>query len=128
MKKYFLYQVDAFTKEIFTGNPAGVVSNADGLDEISMQKIAREMNNSETAFIFNGDADCDVHVRFFTPTSEVPICGHATIAAHYVRAKELNLKNKTVVRQKTTARIIKLSWSREKFSSRKFPTPRRKKF
>ena len=51
MKKYSLYQVDAFTKEIFTGNPAGVVSNADGLDEISMQKIARELNNSDTAQI-----------------------------------------------------------------------------
>lgn len=106
MKKYFLYQVDSFTKEIFTGNPAGVVSNADGLDEIAMQKIARELNNSETAFIFDGGDDCDVHVRFFTPTAEVPICGHATIAAHYVRAKELALKNNSVVRQKTGAGIL----------------------
>ena len=106
MKKYFLYQVDSFTKEIFTGNPAGVVSNADGLDEIAMQKIAREMNNSETAFIFEGGEDFDVAVRFFTPTNEVPICGHATIAAHYVRAKELKLKNNSVVRQKTGAGIL----------------------
>ncbi len=106
MKKYFLYQVDAFTKKIFTGNPAGVVSNADGLSDSDMQKIARELNNSETAFIFSGDDDCDVHVRFFTPTSEVPICGHATIAAHYVRAKKLNLPNQTVVRQKTGAGIL----------------------
>ncbi len=106
MKKYFLYQVDSFTKEIFTGNPAGVVSNADGLDEIAMQKIAREMNNSETAFIFEGGEECDVAVRFFTPTNEVPICGHATIAAHYVRAKELKLKNNSVVRQKTGAGIL----------------------
>ena len=52
MKKYRLYQVDAFTKEIFKGNPAGVVTNADGLTEIQMQQIARELNNSETAFIF----------------------------------------------------------------------------
>ena len=106
MKKYFLYQVDAFTKKIFTGNPAGVVSNADGLSDSDMQKIARELNNSETAFIFSGDDDCDVHVRFFTPTSEVPICGHTTIAAHYVRAKELSLKNNTIVRQKTGAGIL----------------------
>lgn len=106
MKKYLLYQVDSFTKELFTGNPAGVVSNADGLDEISMQKIAREMNNSETAFIFSGNDDFDVHVRFFTPTNEVPICGHATIAAHYVRAKELSLKNNTIIRQKTGAGIL----------------------
>ncbi len=54
-----------------------------------MQAIARELNNSETAFIFKPRAsDHDVHIRFFTPTIEVPVCGHATIAAHYVRAIE----------------------------------------
>ncbi|WP_207305724.1 PhzF family phenazine biosynthesis protein, partial [Clostridioides difficile] len=52
-KKFRLYQVDSFTKEKFTGNPAGVITNADGLSESQMQKIARELNNSETAFIFN---------------------------------------------------------------------------
>lgn len=51
-KKFRLYQVDSFTKEKFTGNPAGVITNADGLSESQMQKIARELNNSETAFIF----------------------------------------------------------------------------
>ncbi|SMC25965.1 phenazine biosynthesis protein PhzF family [Clostridium acidisoli DSM 12555] len=86
-RKYDLYQVDSFTKEKFTGNPAGVITNADGLTDCEMQKIARELNNSETAFIFSSNSnEYDVHVRFFTPTNEVPICGHATIAAHYVRA------------------------------------------
>lgn len=51
MEKYRLYQIDSFTKERFTGNPAGVVTNADGLAEEQMQKIARELNNSETAFM-----------------------------------------------------------------------------
>ncbi|MBO2604652.1 PhzF family phenazine biosynthesis protein [Shewanella algae] len=46
-----LFQVDAFTTELFAGNPAGVVLNADGLNERQMQNIARELNNSETAFI-----------------------------------------------------------------------------
>ena len=74
---YNLYQIDSFTKEKLKGNPAGVITNADGLTEIEMQKIARELNNSETAFIFSSDSDeYDVHVRFFTPTHEVPICGH----------------------------------------------------
>ncbi|WPC39937.1 PhzF family isomerase [Clostridium sp. JS66] len=93
MKKYNLYQIDSFTKEKFSGNPAGVITNADGLTDCEMQKIARELNNSETAFIFssNNDDEYDVHVRFFTPTNEVPICGHATIAAHYARAIENNL-------------------------------------
>ncbi|MCR3757512.1 PhzF family isomerase [Clostridium felsineum] len=106
MKKYKLYQIDAFTNEKFTGNPAGVITNAEGLDNYEMQKIARELNNSETAFIFSGDSDTyDVHVRFFTPKSEVPICGHATIAAHYARAFEKCL-NTGVIKQKTGAGIL----------------------
>lgn len=91
-KKYRLYQIDSFTKDKFSGNPAGVITNADGLSAPEMQKIARELNNSETAFIFQSqDKDYDVYVRFFTPSNEVPICGHATIAAHYARAIENNL-------------------------------------
>jgi len=106
-KKYKVYQVDSFTKEKFTGNPAGVVSNADGLTEVQMQKIARELNNSETAFIFSSsNKEYDVHVRFFTPTNEVPICGHATIAAHYVRALENKFKDNIRVVQKTGAGIL----------------------
>lgn len=92
MKKYRVYQVDSFTREKFSGNPAGVVYHADGLTERQMQQLARELNNSETAFIFTGQKpDYDVEVRYFTPTTEVPICGHATIAAHYVRAIEEKL-------------------------------------
>lgn len=69
MARYRLYQVDAFTTEKFAGNPAGVVPNADGLTNDQMQAIARELNNSETAFIFNPQqSDHDVWVRFFTPT------------------------------------------------------------
>lgn len=96
-KKYNLYQIDSFTKKKFTGNPAGVITNADGLTTDDMQKIARELNNSETAFVFSSDsADHDVYIRFFTPTSEVPICGHATIAAHYARAIENKLDSKRI--------------------------------
>lgn len=90
--KYQLYQVDSFTRRPFVGNPAGVVPNADGLSEIQMQVITRELNNSETAFIFSPEEDdYDVGVRFFTPGTEVPSCGHATVAAHYVRAKIMQL-------------------------------------
>lgn len=106
MRQYTLYQIDSFTKEKFTGNPAGVVSNADGLSEDEMQKIARELNNSETAFILSPESDeYDVHVRFFTPLSEVPICGHATIAAHYARAIEKGM-NTSRVYHKTGAGIL----------------------
>lgn len=105
-KEYTLYQIDSFTKEIFSGNPAGVITNADGLTDIEMQMIARELNNSETAFIFQSDnQEYDVHIRFFTPTCEVPICGHATIAAHYARAVENGLYSVRVI-HKTGAGIL----------------------
>lgn len=105
-KKYRLYQIDSFTKEKFTGNPAGVITNADGLSESEMQKIARELNNSETAFIFSSDStDHDVYIRYFTPVNEVPICGHATIAAHYARAVENNL-NTTRIKQKSGVGVL----------------------
>lgn len=97
MKTYRVYQVDSFTTERFKGNPAGVVANADGLTERQMLAIARELNNSETVFIFSPDGeDHEVRLRYFTPTVEVPVCGHATVAAHYVRAIEQRLAAQTV--------------------------------
>ncbi len=106
MRKYRVFQVDAFTDKMFTGNPAGVVVNADGLTDMEMQKIARELNNSETAFILSptGD-DHDLWLRYFTPTVEVPLCGHATIAAHYVHARLVNSGSVTL-QQKTGAGIL----------------------
>lgn len=86
IRRVTLYQVDAFTTEPFTGNPAGVVPDATGLSEAEMQAIARELGNPETAFVRPGTADDEVVVRFFSPTREVPVCGHATLATHFVRA------------------------------------------
>lgn len=106
MRSYRCYQIDSFTKQKLAGNPAGVVTNADGLSEEEMQKIAREFNNSETAFIFSPTKkNYDVEVRYFTPTKEVPICGHATIAAHYARAME-NKMETTRIFQKTGAGVL----------------------
>lgn len=109
MKKNFkIYQINVFTDKVFEGNPAGVVVNADGLSEVQMQQIARELNNSETAFIFSpSDHSHDMQVRFFTPTVEVPSCGHASIAAGYVRAKE-NGFNKKIFNQKIQIGILPL--------------------
>ena len=90
-----VYHVDAFTSQPFRGNSAGVVFPADNLSEAQMQLIARELGHSETAFLLHND-DSDVRIRYFTPTVEVPICGHATVAAHYVRAKVLGLGNCTI--------------------------------
>ncbi len=77
--------VDAFTDEPLTGNAAGVVPDADGLSDDQMQAIARELAVSETAFLTDHPS-ADRQVRYFTPTTEVDLCGHATVAAHaYLR-------------------------------------------
>jgi len=106
MKKLITYQIDSFTKERFKGNPAGVVVNADGLNDDQMLWIARELNNSETAFLFApDDNNCDGIIRYFTPKTEVPVCGHATIAAMYARVLEDNLDS-CVLKYKTQIGIL----------------------
>ena len=108
-RTYTVYQINSFTTKKFTGNPAGVVVNAEGLTDREMLLIARELKNSETAFIFSSpekNSGYDVEVRFFTPTTEVPICGHATIAAHFVRALERQVQPGQTVWQKTKAGIL----------------------
>ncbi|WP_312994620.1 PhzF family isomerase [Chryseobacterium flavum] len=115
MKEVTVYQVDSFTKEKFKGNPAGVVLNAEHLNTEEMQLIARELNNSETAFIFRPDLydpAFDYHVRYFTPTTEVPSCGHATIAALYAKAKEDQLDT-CVIRIKTQIGILPVKIEKE---------------
>ncbi|MFJ3582836.1 PhzF family phenazine biosynthesis isomerase [Streptomyces sp. NPDC090127] len=101
-----LYQVDAFTRTPFTGNPAGVMLAAEGMTDAEMLAVARELNNSETAFVLPADgADHDVRVRFFTPTTEVPSCGHATVGAHFARAVEYGLPSCSL-RQKTGSGLV----------------------
>lgn len=100
-----LFHIDAFTTTLFKGNPAGVVLDADGLSAAQMQALARELKHSETAFVMAPqDAGHDVYIRYFTPTTEVPICGHATIAAHYARAVALGLGT-TELKQKSGAGV-----------------------
>jgi len=82
-----VFQVDAFTATRFSGNPAGVVLDADGMSEQDMRALARELNNGDTAFVLRPDGpDHDLRVRFFTPRSEAGFVGHATLAVHAVLA------------------------------------------
>lgn len=74
-----LYQLDAFTRHPFEGNPCAVVLDADGLDAQAMQRIAQEMNLSETAFVLRSQV-ADVRARYFTPAEEIPLAGHPTLA------------------------------------------------
>lgn len=73
--------VDAFADEPLAGNAAGVVPNAAGLSDDQMQRIAAELGASETAFLLGSD-EADERLRYFTPATEVDLCGHATIAAY----------------------------------------------
>jgi PhzF family phenazine biosynthesis protein len=82
MKKIKFYQVDAFTGHLFGGNPAAVCLLDQWLDDALMQSVAAENNLAETAFILKTGDDFDI--RWFTPTLEVDLCGHATLASAYV--------------------------------------------
>ncbi len=78
-----IYQVDSFTNVPFKGNPAGVCILDAAADEVWMQRVAAEMNLSETAFV-RRRADGAFDLRWFTPAVEVELCGHATLAAAHV--------------------------------------------
>ena len=89
--KLKIFQVDAFASEPFAGNPAAVVPLDEWLPAATMLKIAAENNLSETAFfVKEGDR---YHVRWFTPTVEVNLCGHATLATSHVIFNELKLED-----------------------------------
>ena len=80
--KQTIVQVDAFTAEAFKGNPAAVCVLPSPKDDRWMQSVAREMNLSETAFLLKQDGHYSL--RWFTPATEVPLCGHATLASAHV--------------------------------------------
>lgn len=88
-KRINIKQVDAFTDTPLMGNPAGVVLQAQGLSDQQMQAIAREMAVPETAFILPASIPgADMRIRWFSAETEVPLCGHATIASFHVMAEE----------------------------------------
>lgn len=106
MNKVKIKQVDAFTSIPFGGNPAGVVTDANNIDDSIKQKIAKEMNLSETAFVSSSDK-ADFKVQFFTPKFEVDLCGHATIATFDTLYKENKLDlSKDKFYQETKAGVL----------------------
>lgn len=84
-------QVDAFTSQPFGGNPAAVCLLPEPADAVWMQQVAREMNLSETAFLVRRD-DGSFDLRWFTPTVEIDLCGHGTLASAHVLWEEDHLK------------------------------------
>jgi trans-2,3-dihydro-3-hydroxyanthranilate isomerase len=94
MKKLTFYIVDVFAEEKYAGNQLAVIRNAEGLSDIEMQKIAKEMHFSETTFILsdekhNGGYD----VRIFSPEQELPFAGHPTLGTAYIIQREIIKKN-----------------------------------
>ncbi len=87
---YILYQVDAFSNKLFGGNPAGVMVLDSFFSTKTMQKIAKENNLSETAFVVKRGNIFDL--RWFTPSVEVDFCGHATISTAHILYNEYGLK------------------------------------
>ena len=85
--KISIFQVDAFSHQLFKGNPAAVCPLTEWLSDELMQNIAQENNLAETAFIVPADAGYEI--RWFTPTVEVDLCGHATLASAHVVFHEL---------------------------------------
>lgn len=90
-----IFQVDAFTKNVFSGNPAAVVPLDEWPSRDTMQMIASENNLSETAF-YVPEKGGSFRIRWFTPTTEVDLCGHATLASAHVLFSHQGYSEKTI--------------------------------
>lgn len=96
--KLKMYQVDAFTTQLFGGNPAAVVPLDKWLDDVLMQKIAMENNLAETVFFVpSRQKSVDYDIRWFTPSVEINLCGHATLASAFVLFEILKKKKRNIV-------------------------------
>ena len=90
-----IYQVDAFTNKLFQGNPAAIVPLEKWLDDDLMQRIAMENNLAETAFFVPSSLEeIDFDIRWFTPTLEINLCGHATLGSAWIIYNKLDYKKR----------------------------------
>ena len=113
-----IFQVDAFTATRFTGNPATVLIDADGLTDSTMSAVAREFSHAEVAFVLAANAaDHDLRLRFFNTRKEAPFVGHATLAAHAVLLA-LGRRGLGVQRQLSGTGVIEVTASDSKIEFR----------
>ncbi|MBT5433383.1 MAG: PhzF family phenazine biosynthesis protein [Rhodospirillaceae bacterium] len=103
--RYPLYQVDAFTGHLFGGNPAAVMPLEEWLRDDLLQEIAAENNLAETAF-FRPGADEAFELRWFTPTVEVDLCGHATLATAFILMTEIDTEMEEVAFDTRSGRLF----------------------
>jgi len=109
--KLVIYQVDAFAENVFTGNPAAVIPLKNWLSDEILQNIAMENNLSETAYFI--PAESGFHIRWFTPATEVNLCGHATLAAAHVLFQHLNYQGKEIL-FKSKSGVLKVKRENER--------------
>lgn len=102
-----IYQIDAFTDRLFSGNPAAVCILDKRIDDDLMQSIGNENNLAETAFVVPRDKDFEI--RWFTPTTEVDLCGHATLAAAFVLFDLLDYPDSEVRFHSTKSGLLTVS-------------------
>ncbi len=100
-----VFQVDAFTDTPFAGNPAGVCLLPEAKPDSWMLHLAREMNLSETAFLLRQNEGCSL--RWFTPTTEVALCGHATLASAHILWEEKLLAETETIAFQTKSGILR---------------------
>ncbi len=105
VNKINICQIDAFTDKAFAGNSAAVAFG-DGLADKEMKLIAREMNVAETAFI-SQSGTADYNLRWFTPSTEVELCGHATIASLHFLFENGYIKNNSELKFDTLSGILR---------------------
>lgn len=109
-----LYQIDAFTDKVFGGNPAAVVPLQEWLPDDLMQNLALENNLSETVFFvpIKNNIEADFEIRWFTPSVEINLCGHATLASAYVIFNYLQF-NKEEILFKSQSGILKIKKNKD---------------
>ena len=109
MKKTPIYQVDVFAERPFAGNPAAVCPLDAWLPDATMQSIAAENNLAETAFFVKDETGAaDFLLRWFTPTLEIELCGHATLASGYVLLEQLGFAKNEVSFRTLKAGVLKV--------------------
>lgn len=120
-----MYQVDAFTTELFKGNPAAVIIREDWLSDTLMQNIALENNLAETAFVKTIDQE-NFEIRWFTPQVEVEFCGHATLASAFVLFKDYT-QSKTIQFHVKKLGIFRITQAEDGKIEMNFPVRKPKK-
>lgn len=123
---FYAVIVDAFTRRAGDGNRAGIVPEADEMDETAMQVAARAVAASETAFLLTPRGGADLRLRYFTPSAEIEFCGHDTVATFHWLAEKGKLRVPGTYRLETAVGVLDVELERDGAGCRVwFATPRR---